>query len=112
MEPALKGHYFTYSDYEHINCVRLYLQNATLSNISDRNGQTINKAIMAGKRPNDRKSPRAWPRQPTVTKYQVTLWATYLLTHFVTKGRHLRRSLGQWTSDSSLEWRYTDRCTI
>ena len=29
--------------------VRLYLQVATLSDISDGNGQTVNKAIMAGK---------------------------------------------------------------
>jgi hypothetical protein len=52
VEPALKGRSFTSSDYEHINCVRLYLQVATP--ISDGNGQTVNKkAIMAGKRPND-----------------------------------------------------------
>jgi hypothetical protein len=69
MEPALKGRSFTYSNYEHIKCVRLHLQVTTLSDISDGNGQTVNKAIMAGQRPNDRKSPRAWPRQPTVTKY-------------------------------------------
>ena len=68
-----KGRSFTYSDYEHINYVCLYLQVATLSDISDANGPTLNKDIMAGKRPNNRKSPRAWPRQPTVTKYQVTL---------------------------------------
>ena len=74
MEPALSDRSFTYSDYEYINCVRLYLQVATLSNISDGNGQTANKAIMARHRPDDRKSPRAWPRQLTVTKSQVTLW--------------------------------------
>ena len=96
MEPALSDRSFTYSDYENINCVRLYLQVATLSGISDRNGQTVNKAIMAGQRPNDRKSPRAWPRQPTVTKSQVTLRDKYLRTHFMTtEGLHLRRSLGQ-----------------
>ena len=106
MEPALRDRSFTYSDYEHINCVRLYLQVATLSDISDGNGQTVNKAIMAGQRPNDRRSPRAWPRQPTVTKSKVPLWEKYLRTHFVTtEGLHLRRSLGQWTSDSNLEWR-------
>ena len=112
MEPALKGRSFAYSDYEHISCVRLYLQIATLFDISDGNGQTVNKNIMAGKRPNDRKSPRAWPRQPTVTKSQVTLWEKYLRTHFViTEGLHLRRSLGQWTRDSNLEWRYTQSPT-
>jgi hypothetical protein len=32
----------------------------------------------------------------------------YLRTHFVTtEGLHLRRSLRQWTSDFSLEWRCT-----
>jgi hypothetical protein len=96
MEPAMKGRLFTYSNYGHINCVRLYLQVATLSDISDGNGQTVNKDIMTGKRPNDHKSPRAWPRQPTVTKSQVTLRAKYLRTHFMTtEGLHLRRSLGQ-----------------
>jgi hypothetical protein len=43
MEPALSDRSFTYSEYEHINCVRLYLQVATLSDISDGNGQTANK---------------------------------------------------------------------
>ena len=38
MEPALSDRSFIYSDYEHINCVRLYLQVATLSDISDGNG--------------------------------------------------------------------------
>jgi hypothetical protein len=28
-----------------------------------------------------------------------------------TEGLHLRRSLGQWTSDSNLEWRYTQSPT-
>jgi hypothetical protein len=41
-------------------------------------------------------------------KFQVNLWGKYLRTHFVTtKGLHLRGSLGQWTNDSNLEWRYT-----
>ena len=112
MEPALRDCSFTYSDYEHINWVRLYLQVATLSDISDGNGQTVNKAIMAGQRPNDRKSPRAWPRQATVTRSQITLWEKYLRTHFVTtEGLYLRRSLGQWTRDSNLEWRYTQSPT-
>ena len=48
IEPALCDRSFTYSDYEHINCVRLHLQVATLSDISDGNGQTVSKAIMAG----------------------------------------------------------------
>ena len=43
MEPALSDRSFTYSEYEHINCVRLYLQVATLSDISDGNDQTANK---------------------------------------------------------------------
>jgi hypothetical protein len=43
MEPTLRDRSFTYSDYEHINCVRLYLQVATLSDISDGNGQTANR---------------------------------------------------------------------
>jgi hypothetical protein len=33
MEPALKGKSFTPSEYEHINCVRMHLQVATLSDI-------------------------------------------------------------------------------
>ena len=67
---------------------------------------------MAGQQRNDRKSPRAWRRQPTVTKFQVTLWRKYLRTHFVIKeSLHLRRSLGQWTRDSNLEWRYTQSPT-
>jgi hypothetical protein len=67
---------------------------------------------MKGQRPNDRQSPRAWPRQPSVTEYQVKLWAKYLRTHFVTtEGLHLRRSLGKWTSDSNLEWRYAQSPT-
>ena len=57
-------------------------------------------------------SPRAWPRQPSVTEYQVKLWAKYLRTHFVTEeGLHLRRSIGKWTNDSNLEWRYTQSPT-
>jgi hypothetical protein len=35
MEPALTGTSFTSSEYEHINCVRMHLQVATLSDISD-----------------------------------------------------------------------------
>jgi hypothetical protein len=47
-----------------------------------------------------------------VTEYQVKLWAKYLRTHFVTtEGLHLRRSLGQWTRYSNLEWRYTQSPT-
>ena len=83
-------------------------QVASLSDISDGNGQTVNQDIVAGQRPTDRQSPRAWPRQPSVTKYQVNLWKKCLRTHFVTtEGLHLRRSPGQWTVDSNLEWRYT-----
>ena len=112
MEPVLTGPSFTPSEYEHINCVRMHLQVATLSDISDGNGQTVNQKIMAGQRPTDRQSPRAWPRQPPVTTYQVNLCTKYLRTHIVTtEGLHLRRSLGQWTSDSNLEWRYTQSPT-
>jgi hypothetical protein len=112
MEPVLIGPSFTPSEYEHINCVRMHLQVATLSDISDGNGHTVNKDIMAGQRPTDRQSPRAWSRQPSVTKYLVNLWGEYLRRHFVTtEGLHLRRSLGQWTSDSNLEWRYTQSPT-
>ena len=90
----------------------MHLQVATLSDISDGNGQTVNQDIIVGHRPTDRKSPRAWPRQPSVTEYQVKLWGKYLRTHFVTtEGFHLRRSLGQWTRDSNLEWRYTQSPT-
>ena len=53
-----------------------------------------------------------WPRQPSVTEYQVKLWDKYLRTHFVTdEGLHFRQSLGKWTSDSNLEWRYTQSPT-
>ena len=76
------------------------------------NGQTVNAKIMLGQQPGDRQSPRAWPRQPSVTEYQVKLWDRYLRTHFVTdEGLHLRQSLGKWTSDSNLEWRYTQSLT-
>ena len=86
MEPALQGKSFTPSEYEHINCVRMHLQVATLSDISDGNGQTANQD-----RPTDRKSPRAWPLvKPSVTTYQVKLWGKYLRTHFVTTEGHLR----------------------
>ena len=71
IEPALSDRSFTYSDYEHISCVRMHLQVATLSDTSNGNGRTFNKAIMAGQRPTDRHSPRAWPRRPTVTNFQV-----------------------------------------
>jgi hypothetical protein len=95
----------------------MHLQVATLSDISDGNGQTVNVKIMLGQRPDDRQSPRAWPRQPSMTEYQVKLWDRYLRTHFVTdEGLHFRQSLGKWTSDSNLEWQYTqspaDQCTI
>ena len=63
---------------------------------------------MEGQRPNDRQS----PRQPSVMEYQVKLWAKYLRTYFVTiEDHHLRRSLGQWTRDSNLKWRYTQSPT-
>jgi hypothetical protein len=58
-EHALTDPSFTHSKYEHINCVRMHLQVATLSDISDRNGQTVNRKIMQGQRPNDYQSPRA-----------------------------------------------------
>jgi hypothetical protein len=48
MEPALTGKSFTRSEYEHINNVHMHLQVATLSNISDGNGQTVNAKIMQG----------------------------------------------------------------
>ena len=112
IEPALSDRSFTYSDYEHISCVRMHLQVATLSDISNENGRTVNKAIMAGKRLAEHQSPRCWPRKPRVTKFQVNLWGKYLRTLFVTtEGPHLRRSLGQWTHDSNLEWRYTQSPT-
>ena len=112
MEHALTGKSFNPSEYEHINCVRMHLQVATLSDISDGNGQNVNEKVMQGQRPDDRQSPRAWPRQPSVTEYQVKLWDRYLRTHFVTdEGLHLRQSLGKWTSDSNLEWRYTQSPT-
>jgi hypothetical protein len=96
MEPALEGKSFTHSEYKHINCVRMHLQVATLSDISDGNGQTVNAKIMQGQRPDDRQSPRAWPCQPSVMEYQVKLWDQYLRTHFVTnEGLHLRQSLGK-----------------
>ena len=110
MEPALTDPSFTHSEYEHINCVRMHLQVATLSDISDGNGQTVNRKSMEGQQPKDRQSPRAWHRQPSVTEYQVKLWVKYLRTHFVTEeGLHLWQSLGKLTSDSNLEWRYIHR---
>ena len=36
----------------------MHLQVTTLSDISDGNGQTVNRKIMEGQRPNDRESPR------------------------------------------------------
>jgi hypothetical protein len=105
MEPALKGKSFNSSEYKHINCVCMHLQVATLSDISDCNSQSVNQKIMAGQRPTDRQSPRAWPRQPSVTEYQVKLlWAKYLRTHFVTtEGLQLGCSIGQWTRYSNME---------
>ena len=112
MEPALTDKSFTPSEYEHINNVRMHLQVATLSDISDGNGQTVNANIMLGRRPDDRLSSRAWPRQPSVTAYQVKLWGRYLRTHFVTdEGLHFRQSLGKWTRESNLDWRYTQSPT-
>ena len=62
----------------------MHLQVATLSDISDGDGRTVNKDIMVDQRPSDRNSPVVWPRQPTVTKSQVKLWARYLRTNFAT----------------------------
>jgi hypothetical protein len=90
----------------------MHLQVAILSDISDGDGRTANKAIMADQRPSDRDYPLGWPGQPTVTKSQVKLWARYLRTHFVTtEALHLRRPLGKWTGDSNLDWRYTQTPT-
>jgi hypothetical protein len=46
MGPALSDHSFIYSDYENINCVRIHLQVATLSDVSDGDGRTVNKDIV------------------------------------------------------------------
>jgi hypothetical protein len=48
MEPALTGTSFNSSEYKHINCARMHLQVATLSDISDGNGQTVNQKIIEG----------------------------------------------------------------
>jgi len=84
----------------------------TLSDTSDGDCRSVNKDIMVGQRPFDRRSPLVWPRQPTVTKSQVKLWARYLRTRFVTtEALHLRRPLGKWRRDSNLGWRYTQTQT-
>jgi hypothetical protein len=99
MEPAFTGTSFNSSEHEHINCVRMHLQVATLPNISDGNGQTINQDIMAGQRPTDRQSPRVWPRQPSVTSEVPSQSMGEISTDTLCNHRRSLSSTFSWTMD-------------
>jgi hypothetical protein len=66
-----------------INLVRLYLQAITLSDISTRDGKSIQKTALNGQRVQDDCQRRNWPRQSEPTRSQVRIWQQYLRENFI-----------------------------
>ena len=104
-------------DYNHLrnlNAIRLFLQVATLADISSADGKTILNNVLYGQPLADRKSLLNWPRQPSITATQTLLWRKALLATFTTDirfkqqcngiGPLLRQPLGAWIDQPNQEW--------
>jgi hypothetical protein len=80
----LKG--YTTGQQAQINRVRIHLQVATLSDMSDDTGFCIRPEYLAGDRPSNFQVCTQWPHQPTVTRQQQRLWRKYVGSHFLRYG--------------------------
>ena len=65
-----------------INACRLYLQVATLSDIVNPDGRTINQHFMEVKKPIQPKSTIRWPNQPLPSHQACKLWKKTIRTVF------------------------------
>ena len=83
-----------------INLVRLYLQAITLSDISTRDGKSIQKTAMRGRRLPESCPRRNWPRQSEPTQSQVNIWQQYLRENFIRTDLTWNRRLGPVTSNN------------
>ena len=83
-----------------INLVRLYLQAITLSDISTRDGKSIQKTAMRGRRLPESCPRRNWPRQSEPTQSQVNIWQQYLRENFIRTDLTWNRRLGPVNSNN------------
>ena len=100
MNPAyLTG--YSATQQRQINRVRLHLQVATLSDMTDATGLSIRAEYLSGSRPSDFVSSIAWPRQPSVSKSQKRLWTRYVASHFLRYDRKWKQCITPHSADKS-----------
>ena len=89
-----------------VNLVRQYFGVTLLSDISTVDGTAITHDALEGRKSDHRRSTWTWPRQPYITRSQIQRWRNYLQTNFISMGSNLKQSLGHWTREPTMEWRY------
>jgi hypothetical protein len=105
MDTFRKSSMFSNTELYNLNLVRIFLNVATLSDITSADGNSIDRhAFQASKLPN-RTSHYLWPRQPEITIFQRRLWTRALRSQFTrdpynittsSTARHLVNPLKRW----------------
>lgn len=90
-----------------INHCRLYLRAFFVSNITCALGDQILDDAWNGGDNLNLKRLQSWPTQGKPTSQDWTIWQAFLKSCLLSRGRKLRRPLGDWISmDPSWEWYY------
>jgi hypothetical protein len=111
MDVFLRSGTFSSKDLVNLNAVRLYLQVATLSDISSAHGRSIDRHALGAEKHPYRKSILSCVWQPIITSEQRKLWIKALSSCFLRtrepggQGR-LTHPLGPWIGSSHQRWRY------
>jgi hypothetical protein len=93
------------TDMCNLNAVRLYLQVATLSDVSTADGRRLDQEALQAIPSSTRSSPLQWIRQPNITNTQRLLWTVAL--HTLLDHHHcLIKPLGPWHSEPNQHWAY------
>ena len=108
-EIALRNEQFTNNELAHINRCRLYLQVATLADITNGNGTVIREGVLKGNMKLLHQPYYKWPRQtrPGVNSWR--LWRKAIKICFMREVRlHLypRMQLGNWTDGEQNGWNW------
>ena len=114
MDVFRNSNHFTPFDLRNLNAVRLFLQVATISDITSADGLTLHRQAYSGQKISSRASSYSWIRQLVITKSQQDLWKRALSLTLLSNsmpsegvaGLRLRQPLGHWLAEPNQVWSY------
>jgi hypothetical protein len=111
MDSFRNSHFFSQSEMKHLNAARIFIQVATLSDITTADGLFIHPDALSGSRFNHRTTTYSWIRQPMITTTQRQLWKKALKKVFTSSSQSSSTSptkltcpLGDWIANPNQIW--------